>query len=73
MLALLAQAHGLDDKAHRSAKRTLLRMDENTLRWWGGYDEKLPDKMKPILNIFATKVPALWLAAYWMGRLQGVW
>jgi len=73
MLALLAQAHGLDDKAHRSAKRTLLRMDENTLRWWGGYDEKLPDEMKPILNIFATEVPALWLAAYWMGRLQGVW
>ena len=73
VLALIARARGLDDKAHLSAKRTLLQMEENSLRWWGGYDDKFPDEMKPILNIFGSEVPAAWLAAYWLGRSQGAW
>jgi hypothetical protein len=71
-LALLAHSHGLDDNAPESARRTLDRMDEESLRWaWD--DGKLPDELKPLLNVFAPEVSAVWLVAYWMGRLQGVW
>jgi hypothetical protein len=71
-LALLARSHGLDDDAHKLAKRTLLRLDEDTMRWWWD-DGKLPHELKPLLNIYAPEVPAAWLVAYWMGRQQGVW
>jgi hypothetical protein len=73
VLALIARARGLDDKAHLSAKRILLQLEENTLRWWGVYDDKFPEEMKPILNIFGSEVPAAWLTAYWLGRSQGAW
>jgi hypothetical protein len=71
-LALLARSHGIDDDAHRLAERTLTRMDEALLRWWWD-DEKLPEDLKPVLDIFAPEVPAVWLVAYWMGRLQHAW
>ena len=72
-LALLAQSHGLDNDAHLSAVRILQRMDETTLRWFWWDDGSLPAEMKPLLNMFAPEVPAAWLVAYWMGRLQKVW
>ena len=73
-LALLARSHGFDDGAHRVAERTLLRLDDDSLRWWRGDCRGLPDKLdRPILNIFAPEVAAVWLVAYWMGRLQEVW
>jgi len=71
-LALLARAHGLDNRAHEAAKRTLLRMDEDTLRrWWN--EATMPEEIRPVDKIFAPEVPAVWLVAYWMGRLQKVW
>ena len=71
-LALLARAHGLDDQAHEKAKRVLLHMDEDTLRrYWR--EETLPEEIRPKERIFAPEIPAMWLVAYWMGRLQRVW
>ena len=32
-----------------------------------------PAELKPLTNIFAPEVAAMWLVAYWMGRLQKVW
>jgi hypothetical protein len=72
-LALLARSHGLDKDAHLAAARILQRMDESTLRWRWWDDGKLPPELKPSLNLFAPEVPAAWLVAYWMGRLQKVW
>jgi hypothetical protein len=71
-LALLARSHGIDDDAHRAAERTLLRMDEEFLRWWWD-DGRLPEELKPLLDTFAPEVAGVWLVAYWMGRLQQVW
>lgn len=71
-LGLLARQQGLDEQAHAAAQRTLVRMDESTLRWWWD-DGNLPADLKPLFNIFAPEVAALWLVAYWMGRLQKVW
>ena len=71
-LGLLARSRGLDDRAHEAAQRALLRLDEDKMRWWWD-DGTLPEEMKPLLNVFAAEVPAMWLVAYWMGRLQGVW
>jgi hypothetical protein len=63
----------LDDNAHLAAKKILLRMDENTLRYFWWDSGTFPSEMKPLLNIFVPQVPAVWLAAYWMGREQRVW
>ena len=72
LLALLAREHGLDDQAHLLAKRILLRLREDDCReWWD--DGNLPAELKPLLNVFAPEVAALWLAGYWMGRLQEAW
>jgi hypothetical protein len=71
-LALLARSHGFDDGAERQAERTLRRMDADSLRWYWD-DGKLPVELKPINNIFAPEVAAMWLIAYWTGRLQQVW
>ena len=71
-LGMLAQAHGLDRDAHRAARRILLRLDEDKMRWWWD-DGTLPDELKPLLNIFGPEVPAVWLVAYWHGRLLGAW
>jgi hypothetical protein len=71
-LALLAQSHGFDDRALSLAKRTLLRMDEQAMRYWWD-DGTLPQEMKQLHNIFAPEVPAMWLVAYWTGRTQGAW
>jgi hypothetical protein len=68
-LAFLARSRGLDDQAHLSANKTLLRMDEDSLRWWWD-DGKLPAEMKPLLNFFAPEVAGAWQIAYWMGRSQ---
>ena len=71
MLALLARSYGLAHDVGALASRTLLRLDEDTLGWmWD--DGTLPDELKPIVNVFAPEIPAAWLAAYWMARLQGV-
>jgi hypothetical protein len=70
-LAFLVRSLGLDDQAHVLARKTLLRMDEDTLRlWWD--DGKLPTEMKPMHNIFAPEVAACWQVAYWMGRSQNI-
>lgn len=71
-LALLAQSYGLDEEAVVLARRTLLRMDENAMRYWWD-DGTLPAEMKELYNIFAPEVPAMWLVAYWTGRGQGAW
>ncbi|MBI3942742.1 MAG: hypothetical protein HY326_06990 [Chloroflexi bacterium] len=71
-LGLLARSHGLDDQAHTLSKRSLMRLDPDTIRYWFD-DGKLPDELKFMHNIFAPEVPAMWLVAYWTGRLQGVW
>jgi hypothetical protein len=71
-VALLARERGLDDDAHTTAQRTLLRMDANTLRWWWD-DGHLPPELKPLFDIYAPEVAAMWLVAYWMGRNQKVW
>jgi hypothetical protein len=71
-LALLARSHGLDDNAQLSAERILRRMDEESLRWWWD-DGKLPSELKPVHNIFAPEVAAMWLIAYWMGKSQQLW
>ena len=72
LLALLAREQGVDDQSHLLAKRTLLRLDEDDCReWWD--DGKLPAELKPLRNIFAPEVAAIWLVGYWMGRLQKVW
>ena len=72
LLSVLARKHGLDDEAHRLGKRILLRLDEDNCReWWD--DGKLPEELKPLRNIFAPEVAAVWLTGYWMGRLEGAW
>ena len=71
-LGVLAQSHGLDDDAHHAARRILLRLDEDKMRWWWD-DGGLPDELKPLLNIFGPEVPAVWLVAYWHGKLIGAW
>ncbi|MBI2193084.1 MAG: hypothetical protein HYU36_13985 [Planctomycetes bacterium] len=71
-LGLLARTHGLDDRADQPAQRILARMDDDSMRWWWD-DGKLPLELKPVLNIFAPEVPAAWLCAYWLGRLQKAW
>ncbi|MSU51834.1 MAG: hypothetical protein EXS41_00315 [Opitutaceae bacterium] len=72
-LGLLARSHGLDDSAHVVARKILTRMDEDTLRLWWGRDEKFPEELKPMLNVFAPEVAGAWQIAYWMGRSQQVW
>jgi hypothetical protein len=72
-LGLLARSHGLDPDAHAAARRILLAIDEAALRWWWWDDGSLPEELRPMLDIFAPEVPAAWLVAYWMGRLQKVW
>lgn len=71
-LGILAQSHGLDDNAYHAAQRILLRLDEDKMRWWWD-DGTLPEELKPLLNIFGPEVPAVWLVAYWHGRLIGAW
>jgi hypothetical protein len=71
-LALLVHSHGLDERAPTLAKRSLLRLDENALHYWWD-DGTLPPELKDLHNIFAPEIPAMWLAAYWMGRAQGAW
>jgi hypothetical protein len=68
-LAFLARSRGLDDQAPLFARKTLLRMDEDTLRWWWD-DGKLPTEMKALHNVFAPEVAGVWQVAYWMGRSQ---
>ena len=72
-LALLARSHGLDERGHIAARRALLALDEQTLRWWWWDRGNLPAELRPMLNIFAPEVAAAWLVAYWMGKLQKVW
>jgi hypothetical protein len=71
-LALLAQKYGFDEQAVALARRTLLRMDEDSLHYWWD-DGTLPEELKELHNIFAPEVPAMWLVAYWTGRAQGAW
>ena len=71
-LGLLARSHGLDKNAHKLSKRTLLRMDEDALRWWWD-DGKLPEELKGLHNIFAPEVASAWQVAYWTGKSQDVW
>jgi hypothetical protein len=71
-LGLLARSHGFDDGADAVARRALERLNEDMMRWWWD-DGKLPDELKPLANIFAPESAAMWLVAYWMGRLQQVW
>jgi hypothetical protein len=71
-LALLAHRHGLDDEAVPLAKRTLLRIDDEAMRYWWD-DGTLPPDLQELGNIFAPEIPAMWLVAYWTGRVQGAW
>ena len=72
LLSVLVRKHGLDDEAHLLGRRILLRLDEDDCReWWD--DGKLPEELKPLRNIFAPEVAAIWLTGYWMGRLEGAW
>jgi hypothetical protein len=70
--ALLARSHGLDPGADGAARRMLLRIDEDLLRYWWD-DGDLPPELKPLSNVFSTETAAMWLVAYWMGRCQRVW
>ena len=38
---------------------------------WYTSDGGLPSELKGLRNICAPEVAAMWLVAYWMGRLQG--
>ena len=70
-LALLARSYGLVEEVGAQTTRTLLRLDQDTLGWmWD--DGTLPDELQPIANVFASEIPAAWLTAYWMARLEGV-
>lgn len=72
MCGLLARKHGLDDRAHETSRKILLRINRDGLReCWD--DGKLPPEMKPFANLFGAEFPALWLTAYWMGREQRLW
>ncbi len=69
---LLSRKHVSTENAHELAAKTLLRLDEDTVRWWWD-DGGLPSELKGLRNICAPEVAAMWLVAYWMGRLQGAW
>lgn len=72
MLASIVRRRGLDDEADKVARRALLAMDEDRMRWiWD--DGTLPEEMQPMMNYFLTDVPGMWLTAYWQGRAQGFW
>jgi len=72
MLGLMAHKHGLDDRAHETSRKILLRINRDCLReCWD--DGRLPPEMQPFANLFGAEFPAQWLIAYWMGREQGVW
>ena len=72
MLGLLARKHGLDDRAHETSRKILLRINRDCLRQcWD--DGRLPPQMQPVANLFGAEFPAQWLVAYWMGREQHVW
>jgi len=68
----IARKHGLDDRAHETSRKILLRVNRDGLRecWDNG---RLPPEMQPFANLFGAAFPAEWLIAYWMGREQGVW
>jgi len=72
ILGLLARKHGLDNRAHETSRKILLRINRDCLRQcWD--DGRLPPQMKPVANLFGAEFPGEWLVAYWMGREQGVW
>jgi hypothetical protein len=69
---LYARKHGLDDRAHETSRKILLRVKSDCLRQcWD--DGKLPDEMRPFANLFPAEYTAQWMLAYWMGREQRVW
>ena len=72
ILGLLARKHGLDDRAHETSRKILLRVNPDGLRqcWDNG---RLPPEMQPFANLFGAEFPAQWLVAYWMGREQRLW
>jgi len=72
ILGLMARKHGLDDRAHETCRKILLRVTDDCFRQcWD--DGRLPEELRPFANMFGVEFPSQWLIAYWMGREQRVW
>lgn len=67
-LAGLVRARGADDGADAVARRILLGMHRDSLRWWWD-DGTAPAELRDATDFFAPEVAGAWLSAYWLDRL----
>jgi hypothetical protein len=72
-LGLLAYELGLDDQAPTFAQGILEKLDETNLTEIWDLDHNLPADIRWRTEIIPTEGLGIWLAAYWKGRLLGVW